>query len=168
MIILESVCLLFSGEIMRKSTALLDTKDYEILRIINKVLTVSYRSLSKQLSIPESTIRYRILKLRRIGVLKGFVALIDEEKLGYHTTALVNIRIKGPYRKDIVNNLVKERNIYYLYTISGNYDLVALVKCENIEKLRSIIERILNIPGVERTMTNVVFQKHKEVRTLIM
>jgi len=51
------------------------------------------------------------------------------------------------------------KNIYYLYTISGNYDLVAIVKCRNIDELRKIIENILDVPGVERTLTNIVFPK---------
>jgi len=52
------------------------------------------------------------------------------------------------------------KNIYYLYTISGNYDLVAIVKCRNIDELRKIIENILDVPGVERTLTNIVFPKN--------
>gem|GEM_PF-3242546 len=41
--------------------------------------------------------------------------------------------------------------------------MVAIVKCRNIDELRKIIENILDVPGVERTLTNIVFQKHKEV-----
>lgn len=153
---------------MYKKTIHLSSKDYRILKNLNENLTVSYRSLHAQTGIPESTIRYRVLRLRKLGVLKGFTTLIDERKLGYHTIALVNIRIRGPNRKNVINQLVGEKNIYYLYTISGNYDLVALVKCRNTEELRSIIEKILDVSGVERTMTNVVFQKHKEVPSLMI
>ena len=58
------------------------------------------------------------------------------------------------------------KNIYYLYTISGNYDLVAIVKCGNIDELEKIIGNILDVPGVEKSMINIVFQKHKGVLSL--
>lgn len=115
------------------------------------------------MKIPETTIRYRVQRLRAQGILKDYAAIISEEKLGYNVTAIINIRIYGrPISKEIINKISSLKQVLFLYVVTGDHDMVALVKCRGIDELRSIIEKIHEVKGVERTTTSIILKKIKE------
>lgn len=141
----------------------LDDRDYLILKNISKSLKISYKELSKITNIPETTIRYRVQRLRAQGILKDYIAIISEEKLNYNITAIINIRIYGrPITKEITDKISSLKQVLSLYIVTGDRDIVALVKCRGIDELGSIIEKIHEIKGVERTTTSIVLKKIKE------
>ncbi|RLG75855.1 MAG: AsnC family transcriptional regulator [Thermoprotei archaeon] len=141
----------------------LDDRDYLILKNISKSLKISYKELSKITNTPETTIRYRVQRLRAQGILKDYAAIISEEKLGYNVTAIINIRIYGrPITKEITDKISSLKQVLFLYVVTGDRDIVALVKCRGIDELGYIIEKIHEIKGVERTTTSIVLKKLKE------
>ena len=43
-----------------------------------------------------------------------------------------------------------------LYVISGEYDLIAVVQAQSLNKLNTVLEQIGNLEGVERTNSSVI------------
>jgi DNA-binding Lrp family transcriptional regulator len=55
----------------------IDRKDRMILRLLNENSRISYRDMSNQLSISEDTIRYRVFRLVRRGVIRRFTVAVQ-------------------------------------------------------------------------------------------
>ena len=68
---------------------LLDKKDIQILRIIQRNSKITTREIARQLDIPVTTVFTRIKKLEQKGIIKEYRAILNEKKLGKSTTCLL-------------------------------------------------------------------------------
>ena len=74
-------------------------------------------------------------------------------------TAFVLISTSKGLIDKTAQSLVKTKNISEVYSVAGDWDLVAVVKIKNSEQLPILInKKIHKIDGVERTTTLIAFQ----------
>lgn len=69
----------------------LDASDAKLVAELQKDGRATIRSLSEIVGLPESTTRDRIRNLEERGVLEGYHAKVDPDKLGVHIVAWVFI-----------------------------------------------------------------------------
>ena len=62
--------------------ALLDETDIEILHSLQKDAKINAKELSEKLHISKTPIYERIKRLENEGYIKGYVALVDNKKIG--------------------------------------------------------------------------------------
>jgi DNA-binding Lrp family transcriptional regulator len=141
----------------------IDDIDRSILSELRENSRISFRDLSKKLGIPESTIRFRVEKLVKKGIIRQFTILVDEISLGYSISALVEIRYDSAVNRGELEEALRSfKNVILAYSVTGDYDYVALVKCGDIDELNDIILKIHEISGVGRCRTHVVLSRVKE------
>jgi len=133
-----------------------------ILAILEKDARTSYTEIARQLGISETTVRNRVKGLMKEGILKGFTVRTCPEKLGKAITAIVGVDIGGETTLETTNKLADIKEVSDLYVITGEFDLLLRVVCENISKLDEILEEIRSYSFVEGTRTFVVLRKAKE------
>ena len=74
-------------------------------------------------------------------------------------TAFVLISTSKGAIDKTAQSLVKTKDISEVYSVTGDWDLVAVVKIKNSEQLPILInKKIHKIEGVERTTTLIAFQ----------
>ena len=79
--------------------------------------------------------------------------------------AFVDIFVESPFMDDVVQALAKLDNIEELYEVTGEFDIVTLVKAEDIEMFRDVLKnRIMKIKGVKSTVSSIVLKTHKGPR----
>ena len=60
---------------------------------------------------------------------------------------------------ETAQSLIKMQNISEVFSVAGDWDLVAVVRIKNSEQLPILInKKILKIDGVEKTTTLIAFQ----------
>jgi len=133
-----------------------------ILAILEKDARTSYTEIARQLGISETTVRNRVKGLMKEGILKGFTVRTCPEKLGKAITAIVGVDIGGETTLETTNKLADIKEVSDLYVITGEFDLLLRVVCENISRLDEILEEIRSYSFVEGTRTFVVLRKAKE------
>jgi len=133
-----------------------------ILAILEKDARTSYTEIARQLGISETTVRNRVKGLMKEGILKGFTVRTCPEKLGKAITAIVGVDIGGETTLETTNKLADIKEVSDLYVITGEFDLLLRVVCENISKLDEVLEEIRSYSFVEGTRTFVVLRKAKE------
>ncbi|ADY01667.1 Transcription regulator [Vulcanisaeta moutnovskia 768-28] len=67
---------------------LLDDLDHEILRILEEDCTLTYHEIAKRVGRSPWTVRHRIERLRRMGIIKGCRAVVDYKALSYSEVIL--------------------------------------------------------------------------------
>jgi len=140
----------------------MDEMAKRILTILEHDARTSYTEVARQLGTSETTVRNRVKALMKEGVLKGFTVRTCPEKLGKTVTAMVGVDIGGETTPEITNKLANIKEVSDLYVITGEFDLLLRVICENISRLDEILEEIRSYDFVEGTRTFVVLRKVKE------
>jgi Lrp/AsnC family transcriptional regulator for asnA, asnC and gidA len=140
----------------------IDKTDVQILSTLQEESRLSYRKLASKLGISGVMASARIKNLEDKGLLKGYTAVLDPVKLGYDLTAVIFIQTEGGYLKNLSNELSQMPNVIAVYEITGEFDLVAVVKLKNRDSLNALIKDLLVTPHIKKTMTNITLNVVKE------
>lgn len=96
------------------------------------------------------------------GVIKGYSAVLDHEKLGYQLTALTEITASKGRLLEMEQAISKLPNACAVYDVTGLTDAVVLAKFRNREELSRFTKNLLSMPFVDRSNTHVVLTTVKE------
>jgi Lrp/AsnC family transcriptional regulator, regulator for asnA, asnC and gidA len=140
----------------------IDKVDLQILSILQEDCHLSYRKLADKMRISGVMVASRIQKLESKGLLKGYTAILDPVKLGYDLTAVIFVQTEGGYLADLENELSQMSNVLALYEITGDFDVVAVVKLKDRDSLNSLLKNLLVTPHIKKTMTNIALNVVKE------
>jgi Lrp/AsnC family transcriptional regulator for asnA, asnC and gidA len=76
--------------------------------------------------------------------------------------AILYIFIEPGKIEDVGEALAKIPEVIDVYEVTGEYDIIATTKANNLHKLRSLIsERLMNMYGVKAVTTSVVLHTYK-------
>jgi DNA-binding Lrp family transcriptional regulator len=138
----------------------LDSTDINILNALQADGRIPITQLSDQLGIPHATIRDRIRKLERSGVIQGYKAVINPEKAGLLISCLVQITIDQRLELDIedtIDTLLSIDQVSQFFVLTGETDIAVLIHARDVDHLRTIIyDKLKAVPGFERENTGVV------------
>jgi len=108
------------------------------------------------------TVLARIKKMEIAGVIRGYTAVVDHEKLGYQLTALTEITVSKGRLLEVENEIARMPNVCGVYDVTGMTDAFILAKFKTREELSAFAKRLLALPFVERTNTHIVLTTIKE------
>lgn len=133
----------------------LSETDIRILEILQNDARTSYSAIARKLDVAESTVRYRVDKLRKTGVITCFLALLDPRKIGLNITAIALIKVDANEIVQASETLATFEESHHLFRSTGAYDLVSVVHARDIIHLNDLIERVKKIPGVREASFEV-------------
>ncbi len=139
----------------------MDNIDLKVLKMLQADSRTSYTDLSKAAGISETAIRRRIKKLVDEGIIR-FTVNIEPEKIGKMVTAFVGVDVGGEMGPVAGSELLRCNQITELYTITGDFDLLMKVTCDDVKELEKVIEFIRGMSFTQKTKTYVVLKKLKE------
>lgn len=152
---------------------ILSKKDKMILEELQKDCRQSMRKLSRKLGIPATTIHERIRKMIKKGVIKKFSAILDLEKIGLPTTAIVLVKRSGTEKKGKIDYkhigkvLSKFPEIQEVYVVTGEYDAILKIRGKSEKEIGAyVVDKLWNISDVERSITCFVLHASKEENEL--
>ena len=146
----------------KNSSEFIDDLDIKILSILGEDARTSYREIAAKLHVAPGTVYNRIKKMKNCGVIKGYIPLLDYEKLGYGFTALIFLQIEGRHLVEVEKQLAKPQEVIAVYDITGEFDVVVISRFKNIASMNAFIKKTLQNPYIERTVTNVILNIVKE------
>ena len=129
----------------------MDDIDKKIINILQENDKTQYQRIAKQLDLGASTVHYRIKKLIQNGIITNFSAIIDPEKVGYSTSAVIGLNVDPLKMHDIARQLTMYNEVQLVTTSSGDHDIIINILAEDGKHLwRFINEHIKPIDGVEK------------------
>jgi DNA-binding Lrp family transcriptional regulator len=136
-------------------TVALSDIDIGILEILQADGRASFSSIARKVGIAESTVRYRVEKLKESGVITGFQAHLNPRKIGLGITAIALIKVAAAEIVEASETLATFEESHHLFRTTGSYDLVSVVHARDIVHLNDLIERIKMIKGVREASVEV-------------
>jgi DNA-binding Lrp family transcriptional regulator len=140
----------------------LDETDVKILKALVADARLSSRQIAKQCEISIGTVLSRVKKLQEEGIIKGYTALLDQERLGYELTAVTEITVSKGRLLEMENEIARIPNVCCVYDLTGLSDAAIIAKFKTREDLSKFTKKLLSLPYVERTNTHVVLTTIKE------
>jgi Lrp/AsnC family transcriptional regulator for asnA, asnC and gidA len=128
-----------TGKVVSK----VDKLDLEILRQLSYNAKVSIVEIANKLNITPNTVRYRMKKLKEMGVIKSFRADIDFDLLGYKWFK-VDIWLNNYNEYENILNFIKiNPNTFVIDRSVGLADIEAEFHYKNTEELRSFLNKLM-------------------------
>lgn len=139
-----------------------DELDEKLLMLLRENARLSFRQLATKTGMSASTVINRVKALEKNNVVKKYSVQLNYDALGYDLMALINLVIHGKPLLEVQQKIASLPNVVSVYDVTGDYDSVVLVRTKNRRELSALVKKILAIPGVERTNTNLVLNTVKE------
>src|SRR5467141_1241863 len=146
----------------------LDVIDRKLLALIQDDAKLSQAELAKAVGLTAPSVNERIRKLERAGVIRGYVALLDERKLGQDITAFVEIFIEHPkFESSFIEAVGDLDEVLECHHITGEFSLLLKVRVKDMAAFRRLlIEKLNTVRGVRQTRTLIVLATSKEQRRI--
>jgi Lrp/AsnC family leucine-responsive transcriptional regulator len=143
-----------------------DELDKQILEILQSDPVISNKDLAEAVGLSPSACLGRTKRLKEIGVIKKFAAIMDEKKLGYEVIAFTFVNL-SPHNRDITNTFLSKISetpqILECYNITGSWDYLIKIAAHNLADCRDfLIDILLAFPGVNKIETSMVLSTDKQ------
>ena len=134
-------------------------EDEVLLTLLQQDARQSTAQLARRLGVARSTVQGRIERLERVGVIRGYTVRLSPEALSRQVEAHVMIAIEPAQQVGVERRLKAIAGLTALYTVSGNFDLIAMVGASTTETLDQALDEIRACPGVRSTQTAVLLSR---------
>jgi Lrp/AsnC family transcriptional regulator for asnA, asnC and gidA len=139
----------------------MDKLDSEILELLRKDARRPYTDIALQLGTSEGTVRNRVARLIQNQTVQ-FVGLIDPNQVGYDAPAMIGVTVQSNLLDIAANKIAQFPEVSYLVMVSGEYDLIVEVLCQDREHLASFLnDKLRQIDGVIRTQSFMILRTLK-------
>lgn len=146
----------------------LDETDRRILGLLNKDARLSFRRISRELKVSLTKVTSRVKKMEREGFIKGYIPLIDPEKLGFDMLVIIGLDISKAKTVEIQQKIAKDPHVLSAYNTIGQWDSVIIARFKSRFDLDTFIRKVLTIPGVDKTYTQLVLNIVKDEKRILM
>ena len=120
----------------------IDSKDLAILAELERNARVPTSLISRRLSLPRQTVQSRIDRMVKLGVIRKFIARVNNYILGDRTVELLLKLSEGSDRKAIAKGIASMPRIHCAFAMHGEWDIYAAVAFSNGEELKHILSGI--------------------------
>jgi DNA-binding Lrp family transcriptional regulator len=143
-------------------TASLDATDRQLLALLRENARAPTAELARKLNLSRTTVQSRIERLQRQRVIAGYTIVVPDEVEASLVRAHVLITLVPKQAGAIEQALRKIPEVRVLHSVSGPFDLIAIVAATSIGELDALIDRIGALDGVERTTSAIVLSTRIE------
>ena len=150
---------------MAKPRVKLDRIDRRILEELQADARLSSADLAERVSLTTSPCWRRVKRLEEEGLISGYHARLDAQRLGYQVTAIVQVSLD---KKDAESLNAFETAVQAIpqvlacLRISGRYDHQLVVVAEDLEAYGGFAENYINgLPSVKEVYTSFVLKEVK-------
>jgi Lrp/AsnC family transcriptional regulator for asnA, asnC and gidA len=147
----------------------IDELDLKIISHLQENGRIPVAELAKRLNQPENTVRYRIERLLKNGVIRRFTALVDPRALGLNVSAAVMFKVDPKKLDQLLEKLTSMKDVTNIYQLSGEWDLIAVVFAKDIQDLHERVEELRRAEGVKEMnvmiTTRVIKSEYRFVLT---
>lgn len=133
----------------------MDETDHKILRLLRVNARATLTHISGEIGLSSPSIKDRIDKMEREGVILGYRPVLDHSKLGQGLTAFIQLTLAYQQccNEDLADDLKKIPGVEEGHYTDGDYDVILKVVTESPATLMDVLNLINGADGVANTKT---------------
>ncbi len=126
---------------------------------------IANAELARRLNLSPPAIHARVKRLEDEGYVRGYVALLDREWLGFDMLCFIQISLQLHQIDQVTHfrtTIQQIPEVLECHHVTGEYDYLLKVAVRNRKELeRLVMEKLTPILGVARIHTSLVFSEIK-------
>lgn len=144
----------------------------ELLKILQTNALESHESIARMLDVPVAQVRQRIADYEKAGVIRGYQAILNEDRLDLEkVTAVIEVKV-SPQREGgfdpIAERISRFPEVASAYLMSGTYDLLLFVQGRTLREVGAFVsERLSPLEGVLSVSTHFMLKTYKRFGVLM-
>ena len=151
---------------------MIDEVDKKILNELQLNARITTKDLAAKLGLSTTPVFERIKKLEKSGIINDYVALVDNNKLGYELTAFTMVRLDIHSKKMILEfsqKMAEFKEVVECYHTTGESDFLLKVVVKDMnEYYRFVMDQLTQTKDVAHVNTSFVLNEIKHTTALIL
>jgi Lrp/AsnC family transcriptional regulator, leucine-responsive regulatory protein len=143
----------------------LDEVDVQILSLLQADGRITNADLAKAVNLSPPSVLQRVRTLEKLGLIRGYFALLDYERLGLRITALAMISLSLHQEQPIerFRKAIQEiPEVLECYHVSGEFDFLLKIVVKDIRAYEQFLrEKLSKIKGIGQIQTSFVLATPK-------
>lgn len=134
-----------------------DDVSRKILRVLQHDGRISNTDLAQQVGLSASACLRRVQELERIGVIKGYRAIIDPAAIGGGVTIFVTVGLSEHLRKDAAafeQAMAAAPQVRECHNITGSVEYLLRVEVADLEAYKAFHAEVLGAQSQVRSITS--------------
>ena len=141
---------------------MIDDTDRRILAVLLADARTSMRSIAEEVGVALGTVSNRVKRMEAMGVIQGYEARLDAEKIGWTMTVLCGLRIEKGQLMELQRRIAEDSRVFGIYDVTGEFDSMVLARVRDRAHLDDLSKTVLSSEGIIRTVTHVVLNTVKQ------
>jgi Lrp/AsnC family transcriptional regulator for asnA, asnC and gidA len=138
----------------------IDDIDNKIIKILINNSRISNTKIAKLLNISEASVRKRIKKIMKSGIIKKFTVELNYNLLGYKRV-FIGLNIDKDKIFNILEKISKNKNIKNIYLTGGDHDILIDFLYSKPEELNEYIKYLQSIEGIKSVWPTIVIDYYQ-------
>ena len=140
---------------------LAEETDNRIIALLQKNADLTNREMARRLRLNESTVRKRILALRRKGIIRRRVAGVSAEKIGYKARMMLAVDAEPSKVVEVGKRLSTVPQGRFVFATSGEYDFLIVLWTRDNDSMAKAVNSVGAIEGVTKVTQNFLWERLK-------
>lgn len=138
----------------------LDDIDRQLLALLLENGRASYQELAKEVRLSANTTAERVRRLQRAGVISGYHAELDLERLGRSLVMLTDIRLRNDVLSDdFHDSLARIPQVVSAAHTTGDYDYQLRIACKDAKEFERIADQLKRNHGVRESRSRLLLRE---------
>jgi Lrp/AsnC family leucine-responsive transcriptional regulator len=141
----------------------MDKTDVRILQELQSNARISISELAARVSLTPTPCARRVQQLEAAGLIKGYVAVLDQTLLGLPVNAFVEVRLVREGKAEVAEfeaAMHSRPEVLECWAMSGGYDYLLRVVTSDLDAYnRFLREQLLNLGCVDHVETGFALQR---------
>lgn len=133
--------------------------DDRIVDILTRNADLTYKEIGEELGLNKSTVRKRILALKRRGVIRRFMVEVDEKRLGRNLYVSIALDVDPTRFIEVTKKLTTFPEIALAFHASGGHDIFLFLWTNDRESLDKLIKNIASIDGITKILPSFIVER---------
>ena len=136
--------------------------DNALIAILRENARAPTAEIARRLGVSRTTVQSRLERLERRGVITGYTLRLSEEQTRSLLRAHILLTIVPKLIREVEAGLREIPAVRTLHSVSGNFDMIAIIEAKSVGELDQLADRIGALEGVERTSTSLILSTRIE------
>lgn len=132
----------------------MDQVDAKLIMILQENGRLPLKQIAEMVYLSSPAVSARIDSLEKQGIIKGYRAIVDTEKLGYPITAFINLEMNPKQKPTFYSYIEKCPNVLECNNVTGMYSMLMKAVFKNTAELDAFIGQLQKYGT---TSTQIVF-----------
>lgn len=120
----------------------MDATDYKIVGLLLKDGRIPMKEIAKKVALSPAAAAERVKRLEEAGIIAGYKAEINYEKLGKTINALINVDMSIRRNEKFMEFIKNEDSITECHHVTGPYCKILKARVDSMSSLEQLIGKI--------------------------